>query len=86
MREDRIEQGAKIENRIFEEETKKYKFEYMATGDMLGSVEEPYKKYIEDPEKGKIVVRADDGVHFTSKGLRMISSRVEALLKKQDKL
>ena len=86
MREDRIEQGAKIENKIFQEETKKYKFDYLSTGDLLGAVDQPYKKYIEDPKSGKIVVRADDGIHFTSKGLRMISSRVEELLKKQDKL
>lgn len=86
MREDRIEQGAKIENRIFQEETKKYKFEFVSTGDLLGAVGQPYKKYIEDPKKGKIVVRADDGIHFTSKGLRMISSRIEDLLSTQDKL
>lgn len=86
MREDRIEQGAKIENRIFQEETKKYKFEYVSTGDLLGPVDQPYRKYIEDPKRGKIVVRADDGIHFTSKGLRMISSRIEELLNTQDKL
>ncbi len=86
MREDRIEKGAQIENKIFQEETRKYRVEYLPTEDLLGSVDQPYKKYIEDPRKGKVVVRADDGVHFTSVGLRMISSRVEALLKKQDKL
>ncbi|HKB60956.1 MAG TPA: DUF459 domain-containing protein [Gallionellaceae bacterium] len=86
MRKDRIEEGAKIENRIFQEETRKYRFEYLPTGDIVGPVDQPYKKYIEDPKRGKIVVRADDGIHFTSKGLRMISSRLEELLTKQDSL
>jgi hypothetical protein len=86
MREDRIQQGARIENKIFQEETKKYKFDYLPTEDLLGSLDQPYKKYIDDPKKGKVVVRADDGVHFTSTGLRMISSRVEELLRKQGKL
>lgn len=86
MREDRIAQGAKIENRIFREETGKYKFEYVSTEDLMGSVDQPYQKYIDDPKKGKVVVRADDGVHFTSAGLRMISSKIEQLLRKQDKL
>ncbi len=86
MREDRIRTGAKIENKIFQEETSKYSFEYISTEELLGSLDEPYKKYITDPKKGKLVVRADDGVHFTPLGLRMISARVEELIRKQEKL
>ncbi len=86
MREDRIRTGAKVENKIFQEETRKYDFEYISTEDLLGSLDEPYKKYITDPKKGKLVVRADDGVHFTPLGLRMISARVEELIRKQEKL
>lgn len=86
MRDDRIRNGARIENKIFQEETKKYDFEYISTEDLLGSLDEPYKKYITDPKKGKLVVRADDGVHFTPLGLRMISARVEELIRKQEKL
>lgn len=85
MREDRIRLGAKIENRIFQEETGKYKFDYLPTEDFLGALDEPYKKYIDDPQKGKLVVRADDGIHFTTLGLRMISSRVEELIRKPAK-
>lgn len=85
MRDERIKRGAKIENRIFQDETQKYKFDYLSTEDFLGGLDEPYKTYIDDPQKGKVVVRADDGVHFTSSGLRMISSRVEDLLRKQQR-
>jgi hypothetical protein len=86
MREDRIKTGAKIENKIFQEETKKYNFDFISTEEILGSLDEPYKKYITDPKKGKLVVRADDGVHFTPLGLRLISARVEELIRKQEKL
>lgn len=84
MREDRIKTGAKIENKIFREETKKYHFDFLSTEDILGSLDEPYQKYITDPKKGKLVVRADDGIHFTSLGLRLISARVEELIRKQE--
>lgn len=86
MREERIKQGAKIENRIFQGEAEKYKFEYMPTEDFLGSLDAPYTKYIEDPKRGKLAVRLDDGVHFTKLGLRMISSRVDELLRKRESL
>ncbi len=86
MREERIKTGAKIENRIFQQETEKYRFDYLSTEDFLGGVDEPYKKYIDDPKRGKLVVRADDGIHFTTVGLRMISARVEDLIRKLGKL
>lgn len=86
MREERILQGAKIENRIFQGEVIKYKFDYLPTEDFLGSLDDPYTKYIEDPQKGKLAVRLGDGVHFTMLGLRMISSRVDELLRKRENL
>ncbi len=81
MREERIKQGAKVENRIFREEVQKYQFDFLPTEDFLGSLDDPYTKYIEDSRKGKQAVRLDDGVHFTMLGLRMISSRVNELLR-----
>ncbi len=85
MRDERIKRGAKIENRIFQDETRKYKFDYLSTEDFLGGLDEPYKTYLDEPGKGKVVVRADDGVHFTTSGLRMISSRVEELIRKRQR-
>ena len=76
MRDERIQLGAIIENKIFKDEAKKYQIDYLPTEDFLGSLDEPYTKYIEDPMKGKLAVRLDDGVHFTQLGLRLISSRL----------
>lgn len=86
MREERIQRGAKIENRIFQGEAEKYKFDYLPTENFLGRLDDPYTKYIDDPKKGKLAVRLDDGVHFTMLGLRMISSRVDELLRKRQPL
>jgi hypothetical protein len=86
MRDERIQLGAIIENRIFQDEAKKYKFDYLPTENFLGSLNEPYTKYIEDPKKGKLAVRLDDGVHFTQLGLRLISSRVGERLKNPEKI
>jgi uncharacterized protein len=84
MQDERINKGAKIENSIFQEEVQKYKFDYVATDDLLGSLDEPYTKYITDPKKGKLAVRQEDGVHFTHLGLRMISLRIDEHLRKRE--
>jgi len=53
---------------------------YLSTEELFGSLDEPFRKHIDDPQKGKLAVRADDGTHFTPTGLRMISARlVEAI-------
>jgi hypothetical protein len=81
MRDDRIKKGAEVENRVFREETTRYGFDYFATEPILGKLDEPYQKHVEDPAKGRVVVRADDGIHFTPAGLRMISAGLTDLLK-----
>jgi uncharacterized protein len=81
MHNERIKKGAEVENRVFREETQRYGFNYLATEPILGKLDEPYQKHVEDPVKGKIVVRADDGIHFTPAGLRLISVALTDLLK-----
>ena len=80
MRNERTRQGAVVENRIFSEEARRFGFTYLSTEELFGSLDEPFRKHIDDPQKGKLAVRADDGTHFTPTGLRMISARlVEAI-------
>lgn len=81
MRDDRVKQGAIVENEVFREETKKFGYDYFPTEPIIGSLDEPFHKHIDDPEKGKIAIRADDGIHFTPTGLRMISRDLVELLK-----
>lgn len=81
MRDDRVKQGAIVENRVFREETAKYGYDYFPTEPIIGSLDQPFQKHIDDPAKGKIAIRADDGIHFTPAGLRLISSSLVELLK-----
>lgn len=81
MRDDRIKQGALVENKVFQEETAQYGFEFFPTENLVGHLSGPFDKQIDDPVKGRIVVRADDGIHFTPTGLRIISTALVASLK-----
>ena len=76
MAEDRVKQGAIIQNRVFKSESQKYKFQYISTEEMIGRLDEPYKAYIKDPNKGDVLLRASDGIHFTPIALKMISSSI----------
>ena len=80
MRNERTRQGAVVENRIFSEEARRFGFTYLSTEELFGSLDEPFRKHIDDPQKGQLAVRTNDGTHFTPTGLRMISARlVEAI-------
>ena len=46
-----------------------------------GPLDEPFRKHVDDPVKGKVVVRANDGIHFTPAGLRLISDGLTELLR-----
>jgi len=85
MKEDRIKRGAIVQNRIFKEQASHFNFDYLSTEDFLGALDEPFKKFVDEPGKGQVMLRADDGIHFTQAGLRLISARLYELIKKQAK-
>ena len=63
----------------------KKKIPCLSTEDFLGGLDEPFKKFTNEPGKGQVMLRADDGIHFTQAGLRLISTRLYELIKKQAK-
>jgi hypothetical protein len=81
MRDERLQKGASVENRIFREEAKNFGFDYLSTEEIIGPLNEPFRKYIDDPQKGRVTVRADDGIHFTPSGLRLINATLVELLR-----
>jgi hypothetical protein len=85
MKEDRVKRGAVVQNKIFKEQASHFNFDYLSTEDLLGGLDEPFKKFINEPGKGQVMLRADDGIHFTQAGLRLISNRLYELIKKQAK-
>ena len=83
MRDERLQRGASVENRIFQEEATRFGFDYLSTESIIGPLDQPFRKYIEDPQKGRITVRADDGIHFTPSGLRLINASLVELIRKR---
>lgn len=73
---ERLKKGAIIQNAVFKEETRKYQFDYISTEDYLGSLNEPFKRFIQDPIKGAMMIRGTDGIHFTGYGYRLVSNQV----------
>lgn len=62
-------------NSIFMKAAEKYPgvARYVDTGPTLTSDGKTFSKFIELPERGKVMVRTDDGVHFTVNGQRLLA-------------
>jgi len=80
MKNERVRKGAVIQNRIFREECERFECNFIDTEELLGRLDQPFTKYIPDEKKGQVLVRADDGTHFTPHGLRLIAGKVVAVL------
>jgi len=62
-------------NQIFESAAAKYPgvVRYVPTASSLSSDGKTFSKFIELPTRGKVMVRTDDGVHFTANGQRLLA-------------
>jgi hypothetical protein len=79
----RVKTGAILQNSVFETETKKYDFDFISTEEILGALDSPFTKYLQDPVKGSILIRANDGIHFTPYGYRLVSNQLIKALKEK---
>lgn len=63
-------------NAIYAEEAAKYPLfaRFVATDPTLTADGSSFTKFLELPERGSIMVRTDDGVHFTTQGHRLLAS------------
>jgi hypothetical protein len=83
MNVERVRTGAIVQNSVFQSETQKYGFDFISTEEILGSLDAPFTKYLQDPVKGSILVRANDGIHFTPNGYRLVSNQLIKTLKEK---
>lgn len=62
-------------NQIFESAVAKYPgvARFLPTANSLSNDGKTFSKFIELPERGKVMVRTDDGVHFTANGQRLLA-------------
>ncbi len=74
MKNPRVQQGAVIQDRVFERVMAQYGFDYLSTEELLGRLDQPFTRHIIDDQGQKRLMRAPDGIHFTPDGLRRISS------------
>ena len=63
-------------NAIYAEETSKMPLlaRFVATDPTLTADGSSFTKFLELPERGSVMVRTDDGVHFTTQGQRLLAS------------
>ncbi len=84
MSEERLRTGAVIQNRVFKNEMQKYSYQYIPTDVLVGPLDQPYKAYVKDFAKGDLLMRANDGIHFTPTALRLISQQVVKAVQQLD--
>ncbi len=46
---------------------------YLETGPVMSEDGKTFCKFLDLPEKGKVMVRAEDGVHFTATGQKLLA-------------
>lgn len=82
MREGRVRDGAILQNHIFHARAKNWGTDYLATEPLIGTLSEPFKKF--KPQEGgqSVNFRAEDGIHMTPSGLRVVK---QALLEHIEK-
>jgi lysophospholipase L1-like esterase len=73
MREGRIHDGAEIQNQIFYDRANTWHMDFLSTEQLLGPLSLPFQKYISNNEGQTVKLRADDGIHFSSTGLKKIT-------------
>jgi len=72
MRTERLHQGAVVQNRVFHAQAQAHGTDYLATEPLIGLLSEPYRKTGgEDPDRS-LSLRAEDGIHFTPTGQRLL--------------
>lgn len=72
MREGRVRDGAVLQNHIFHERALNWGTDYLATEPLIGVLSEPFKKFKSEPGVPALNLRAEDGIHLTPSGLRLI--------------
>ncbi|GGZ82920.1 hypothetical protein GCM10007161_12940 [Ignatzschineria indica] len=79
MRKDQLHRDMIYLNRLYQEEVERFNGYYLPTSDILGCSDAGYAAHVVT-DKGQQRVRANDGIHFTVAGQRMVGNRVIDLL------
>lgn len=78
MREGRVKNGAVLINQVLHARLKAWGADYLATEPWVGVLSEPFQKFKSDDKGQTLNLRADDGVHLTPTGLRLIQQALQS--------
>ncbi len=73
MQEGRIRDGAALQNHIFHARAIQWGTDYLATEPLIGVLSAPFQKFKIKADGQRMNLRADDGIHLTPSGLRLIN-------------
>ncbi|OYQ79414.1 hypothetical protein B9T19_06480 [Ignatzschineria sp. F8392] len=79
MRKDKLHNDMIYLNRLYQAEVERFNGYYLPTSEILGCSDAGYAAHVVT-DKGQQRVRANDGIHFTVAGQRMVGNRVIDLL------
>ena len=83
MRKPKLNDGMVYLNMLYQSEIEKVQQHFLTTNQLLGCTYENFTSFVES-DKGKIKVRVDDGVHFTSTGQKILATAImEKIIFKQ---
>lgn len=77
MREGRVKDGAILINQVLHSRVKAWGADYLSTEALIGVLSAPFQKFKPDEKGQTINLRADDGVHLTPTGLRLIQQALQ---------
>ena len=83
MRKPKLNDGMVYLNMLYQSEIEKVQQHFLTTNQLLGCTYENFTSFVES-DKGKIKVRVDDGVHFTTTGQKILATAImEKIIFKQ---
>jgi len=80
MQEGRIRDGAVLQNHIFHARASQWGTDYLATEPLIGALSLPFQKFKLKEDGQRVNLRANDGIHLTPSGLRLINQALLAHL------
>ncbi len=78
MQAGRVRDGAVLQNHIFHARAAEWRTDYLATEPLIGNLSEPFQKFKVKEDGQRVNLRADDGIHLTPSGLRLINQALLA--------
>ena len=73
MQEGRIRAGAVLQNHIFHARATQWRTDYLTIEPQIGLLSEPFERFKRKEDGQRVNLRADDGIHLTPTGLRLIN-------------